>query len=204
MGDGKDKKTGLGTYRPPGIAVLIRGVREDGTCDGWLMFKTRALQNGHLQLEGEPVLRVGDDALHDSAKRWKRALAVLSLRDACDNKDELGARRAVAALYDVQSSRTSRWATHGRGAVATEFNKRMRSARFVLWLHHDLRLEPGILCPDRKTALFVRAALQDVRVCPSDGNLFVPQRQDQKYCLPQCRERFRKQRFREKQKTRQT
>ena len=84
---------------------------------------------------------------------------------------------------------------------AAEFTKRMKRCHLVLWLNTKReRLEPGILCTNLETALFVRGALRDLRACPCCDNPFLPNRPDQTYCSLRCRERHRKRRERARSK----
>jgi hypothetical protein len=97
------------------------------------------------------------------------------------------------------------YAESAQFTIAPEFTRRMKSVRLILWwnLRNSIReaemperLEAGILCPDQTAALFVRAALGDLRACPCCDNPFLPDRPDQQYCTTACRERFRKRRLR--------
>jgi len=112
--------------------------------------------------------------------------------------ERVGRERLSAKIHYDESAHT---------LAAAEFTKHMTQTRLVLWVKivpfdhwkpgkRRERLEPGILCPDLDTALYVRAALRDLRVCPCDDNPFLPERPDQIYCSTRCRETFHKRRQR--------
>jgi hypothetical protein len=121
-----------------------------------------------------------------------------------------------AAVPTIESWPQRTWAHYYENAhrnVAGEFTAAMREARLVLWLRmeHGVidrrakkvrwkaeRIEPGILVPDILTALYVRAALRDLRACPCCNSAFMPARPDQYYCSLRCRETHRQRRRRSK------
>lgn len=193
------------------LAVLIRGV-EGKVADGFAY--------SDLFAPSIPVVRVNDENLASDVKRttgrraWEQIIAIMQLRRAHSDKDNFRAQKALAKLHGLAPETFSSAIKYDESAqfsIAAEFWKRMRSVRLILWwnLRSDPleaaaglpeRLEPGILCPDLKTALFVRAALGDLRACPCCDNPFLPERPDQQYCSITCRERFRKRRLRAKSK----
>ncbi len=80
-----------------------------------------------------------------------------------------------------------------------EITRHMKRAKFVLWWNWKRkRFQPAIFCPDVRTAQYVRAALDQARVCPNDDRPFIPEREDQEYCSIRCRETFRQRRRRSK------
>jgi hypothetical protein len=190
---------GLGTSRDSRLPlpVLIR-VSQQQLADGFVY--------SDIYAPGVPVVRVIDANLPNNVKRtmgrraWERVIATFLLRAAHSNHDDFAARNALAKLHGLQLSLLSPKIKYDQSAqfsIAAEFGKAMSSARVILWwnLKAD-RLEPGILCRDLKAALFLRAALGDLRVCPCCDQPFLPDRPDQQYCSILCRERFRKRRLR--------
>ena len=74
----------------------------------------------------------------------------------------------------------------------------MSSARIVLWWVGD-RFVPAIFCPDIKTALYVRNAIDGQKICLGCGELFVPDRANQFYhANGRCGPRYRQRRYRDK------
>jgi hypothetical protein len=158
------------------------------------------------------VVRIDDESLLKDVKQpsWKRALTTIQLRRAHNVHDDFAAKNALAKLHDLPANSFSLPKIgydelQAQVTIAAEFSEAMRSAKIVLWLNCGSaqkfvanRLEPAILCTDTKTALFVRAALGDLRACPCCDQPFLPERKDQQYCSIACRERFRKRRFRSK------
>jgi hypothetical protein len=160
------------------------------------------------------VVRLKDDRLKADARHpmdrpsWECAIAVFQLRRAYDDRDDLAARKAIAKLHGLNLEHLSPKIRYDEDAgilSGAEFTKRMTQARFVLWLNIERigkreRLEPGLLCPDLDTALYVRGALRDLRACPCCDVPFVPERPNQTYWSIRCRETHRKRRQRSKEK----
>jgi hypothetical protein len=184
------------------LAVLVRAAKGEA-CDGMVF------DGMHHSF---PVARVKDDRLATDAKQsmsgraWEQAIATFQLRRAYDDGDDLAARNATVKLYELDPAHLSpkiRYDESGGIMAGAEFTKRMTQTRFVLWLSMERiapreRLEPGLLCPDLETALYVRGALRDLRACPCCENPFLPDRPDQIYCSLRCRETHRKRRSRAK------
>src|SRR5690348_6359665 len=90
------------------------------------------------------------------------------------------------------------------GAVRFMYNalltKMVEKARFVAWYSEkEKRFLPGLFCPDWKTAAFATLFVNEIRVCPKCGVLFVPNDSKHRYCIPshgvsyrQARSRWRK------------
>jgi predicted nucleic acid-binding Zn ribbon protein len=154
-----------------------------------------------------PVVIVGGDHLPDrecvaQGKKWDDLVALMQLRDAHETGDEYAIANALDKLFGTAPHIAAVWKRVPRTQLAPsvlpkEFSDRIASARLVLWWNVKLkRFQPAIFCEDLKTAMFVRAALRDLRACPSCDMPFRPERPDQEYCSLRCRERFRQRRRR--------
>ena len=83
------------------------------------------------------------------------------------------------------------------------FSDAMSGARLVLWWNsRKKQFLPAIFCPDYRTAMFVRAAMKDLRACPDCDKPFIQERADQEYCSTRCGTRHRVRRMREKRRSR--
>ncbi len=197
------KEPVLGTHwdtSPSTIAVLIRAGKRQ-LADGMAF--------NDLSHAPTRVVIVKDDNLAGDVRAldknaWERIIGILQLRHAHDNGDELAARNAIRKIFGISEkdlAQTIKYQESAHILSAVEFTKAMKSAKFILWLRLlPERLEPGILCDDLPTALFVRGALRDLRTCACCDTVFQPERPDQQYCSIRCRERFRKRRLRAKSK----
>ena len=154
-----------------------------------------------------------------SAKEWDAVVARIQLLHSYYRSDTFGAetaiRKIVGAASDLPLSKNGveDWIASGMGRDATEwvaaaeFIKRLAGAtQLILWWDLDREhpnIQPGILCKDHLTALYVCAALRYTLSCPCCDVPFIPARPDQDYCSIRCRETFRKRRLRANQKLKQ-
>jgi hypothetical protein len=125
-----------------------------------------------------------------------------NLRDWMKTLPDISAKIADAWMPGQERTRVPRFFgdvhIETRGAqfeLPREFSRVIKSARLVLWFNWKRKqFQPAIFCKDRKTAMFVRAVLRDMRACPCDDKIFTPERPDQEYCSIACRERYRQRR----------
>lgn len=88
------------------------------------------------------------------------------------------------------------------GVLQRLLNHAVREARLMLWQRGgEKNLLPAIYCPDKATALYVRALVRigggrALLVCPHCGDPFLQKRSDQDYCSIRCREAHRVARWR--------
>jgi hypothetical protein len=63
-------------------------------------------------------------------------------------------------------------------------NKLVQNARLILWRREKGLLMPALYCPDLKTAAFVMAVMDRIRVCPKCNGVFTPKASNVEYCNP--------------------
>jgi hypothetical protein len=68
-------------------------------------------------------------------------------------------------------------------------------AKLVLWRTQSGTI-PAMYCHDARTAIFVRALIGPVTICPRCDSVFTRKRPDQRYCTIRCREAHRVARWR--------
>jgi len=139
------------------------------------------------------------------AVAWSRMIGTFQLRVALEVGDSYAIGRALARVYPPERLKRSSGKytieKMARISLSEQFAEEMKRCRPVLWLDAKTNeLNSGILCRDPKSAIFVRAAIGDLRACPYCSEIFRPDRPDQIYCTIPHRENFRKQRFRAKAK----
>lgn len=148
------------------------------------------------------------DAVEVAGQTPRHLVAQLQLWHGGEKGDAFLAKKALLSLFSSEPRIAEVWqhAPDKRRAqfiLPEEFTSNMKSARVVLWWDWRVKkLRPAVYCPNAKTAQYVMAALGDLRACPCCDKLFVPDREDQRYCTTKCSGRFRKQKQREKGKTR--
>jgi hypothetical protein len=152
-------------------------------------------------------IKLADEIRTTRPQEWTRIIATLQVRAAINRKDVFGAVKAAADAGQKVAAPEIFY------TLAREQNEHLKGARLVLWEHFQLSkkrvfdlgatklvriwsAEMGVLCPDLTTALFVHAALGNLRLCPCCDKPFEPARPDQHYCSIRCRETFRKRRLR--------
>jgi len=220
---GTANDTVIDRYRMP-LPVLVRATPEQvkqRAYDGLANFDTKK----PLQ----PVCVFGTDylkeksALHREVLKsmraeWPLFIAATQLRAAHEggNSYEIDKafRKLLAALPeksgddDALRERIAEfWSAAPWSAKAAPLNlppalsHEMSGAHLVLWWNsRKKQFLPAIVCPDYKTAMFVRVALKDLRACPDCDKPFIVERPDQEYCSVPCRERHRQRRRRDKKR----
>ncbi len=121
----------------------------------------------------------------DLRRSWEKALPLLPSPWPGSRADEIEQREFFATFF----SQTPDWA---KFAVAQSSTKALEDARFVLWFSDkEQRFSPAVYCPNLKTAVFLKAFLGEIHVCPHCSKPFIPSHKGSDYCSPEHRERYR-------------
>ena len=86
---------------------------------------------------------------------------------------------------EIKITRESRNWTRAGWAYAGLVNNLLQSAKVVVWCSDkDLRLRPGLFCPDWEVAVYAMTAMDRQRVCkkPGCGERFIPDSESHEYC----------------------
>jgi hypothetical protein len=150
---------------------------------------------------------------------WRLFVAVTQLRDAHEKGDAYEIDAAFQKLFAARNlpakpSESDRawaagiskfWSQPGwskRTApifLPPAITQELELARLVLrWDNRHKQFMPAIYCENLTTAMFVDAALRNLRACPGCDEPFTPSREDQQYCSVQCGGRQRQRRLRER------
>lgn len=207
-------------YRMP-LPVLVRATPEQikrHDYDGLANFDQRKpLQP--VKVFGTKYITEGTELNHAVRKamgaKWGLFTAVTQLREAHERGSDYEIRGAFQRMLEAMQNPTKdkqvtqqiagAWAQPGWSSktapvyLPPAFACEMESAKLVLWWNNRRkRFLPALFCGDYSTAMFARAALRDLSVCPECGKPFIPARPDQEYHDIHCRERHRQRRHREK------
>jgi hypothetical protein len=102
----------------------------------------------------------------------------------------------AGGLHGLGSGRKPNWAGVRR-IYSRLMNNLLQDAWFAVWWSKKTnRFLAGVYCPDWKTAAFVAAFMEEIRVCPKCNNAFVPRFVNQDYCTPAHGVAYRVTRFR--------
>jgi hypothetical protein len=172
------------------LPILVDAGREQP--DGWCFFRAAASVR----------LQAVRNMAHDEAKRVAHSTkesrdlrhVLNKLRNAYSSRD---GRRLLEIVEELRpwmwkppkGVRVLEKLDDPLGVARQLFSELMSmeliEARLVVWWTVRGRmLSPAIYCPNQDTALFVRFAMQDYRLCPKCGTSFVPTSQRQVYCKP--------------------
>ncbi len=199
------------TPLPSGFPVLYEVGRRE-KFDGRVGLRpVRLVEN--LRSEPEIVAALGGS--------WKALSGAILLRQACDRRDYLAMTRAKDIKRGFRlfgdSADLAEAGVHGvfsgphgvfhyvQDRLAMFFNTMLKGTELVLFWHsRRKKLLPGILCPDRSTAIHAWFVLgEGLRSCPKCGTWFAPtHHRAMVYCTVRCRNAHRLARWRATQKGR--
>ena len=149
-----------------------------------------------------------------SARDRDAFLTIANMRAAIKGNDQLALQKVTERLGELSGTArlnvdfrhylatlSSLPPDHGLALLVTNH---LRSARLVL-LWSGGTFGTALLCPDVKTALYVRLFMgimgaRTLRICPHCGEPFLQDRPDQDYCLVAHREAHRVARWRARKK----
>jgi len=145
------------------------------------------------------------------ANDWKFLSGVLGVKQAFESKDQLKLRQGYADVAPVmlgtsasneemqlQKDFLDALAVDARSAVIflpQLATYALKNARLVLWRSKG-KFVPAIFCPNFRTALYAKALLGRIKVCPHCNHLFEVPRSNQDYCSIAHREAHRVARWR--------
>jgi hypothetical protein len=145
------------------------------------------------------------------ANNWKFLSGVLGVKQAFESKDQLKLRQGYADVAPVMLGKSASnvemqlqkefldaLAVDARSAVIflpQLATYALKDARLVLWRSKG-KFVPAIFCPNFTTALYTKALLGRIKVCPHCNQLFEVPRSNQDYCSIAHREAHRVARWR--------